>query len=162
MNKKGFTIVELLIVIVVIGLLASVSVVAYRGVAERAKYSAVKSDLSNTAKQLGLYKAENGQYPSIAMQDASFTISKEMYQTGRNNFYYCVNEDRSEYAIGAIVKGSSSGYSVRSGFVMTNGSIVENDTINNTIACQDVGGSNVVSTYGYDDNDTKSWRSWMK
>ena len=45
MIKKGFTIVELLIVIVVIAILAAISVVAYNGIQDRAKQSQIKSDL---------------------------------------------------------------------------------------------------------------------
>lgn len=45
-HKHGFTIVELLIVIVVIAILASISVVAYNGVQDRARRSAASSDLS--------------------------------------------------------------------------------------------------------------------
>lgn len=47
---RGFTIVELLIVIVVIAILAAISVVAYNGIQHRAKVSAVASMLKNTEK----------------------------------------------------------------------------------------------------------------
>ncbi len=47
----GFTIVELLIVIVVIAILAAISVVAYTGIQNRANDAAVKSDLANAAKK---------------------------------------------------------------------------------------------------------------
>jgi len=43
--QKGFTIVELLIVIVVIGILAAISIVAYSQVQERARVARAKSDV---------------------------------------------------------------------------------------------------------------------
>ena len=43
----GFTIVELLIVIVVIGILAAISIVAYTGIQDRARASKISSDLRN-------------------------------------------------------------------------------------------------------------------
>lgn len=49
-NQKGFTIVELLIVIVVIGILAAITLVAYNGIQNRAKASQYKSDAANIAK----------------------------------------------------------------------------------------------------------------
>lgn len=51
-RQKGFTIVELLIVIVVIAVLATISVVAYSGIQQRARDSQRKSDLAAIAKAL--------------------------------------------------------------------------------------------------------------
>jgi prepilin-type N-terminal cleavage/methylation domain-containing protein len=46
-NKKGFTIVELLVVIVVIAILATISVTAYNGIQNRANNTAIQSDVKN-------------------------------------------------------------------------------------------------------------------
>lgn len=62
-NSKGFTIVELLIVIVVIGILAAITVVAYNGIQQRAQFTQLKSDLASLNKAIQLYHAENGAYP---------------------------------------------------------------------------------------------------
>ncbi len=56
-STSGFTIVELLIVIVVIAILAAISVVAYTGVQTRARASAIASDLKATEKAFNAYKA---------------------------------------------------------------------------------------------------------
>ncbi|OYX41609.1 hypothetical protein B7Y94_04780 [Candidatus Saccharibacteria bacterium 32-49-12] len=65
MNKKsdGFTIVELLMVIVVIGILAAISVVAYNGVAAKARDSQRAQDIKTIAKALEVYYIDNGRYP---------------------------------------------------------------------------------------------------
>jgi len=68
MNNKpqsGFTIVELLVVIVVIGILAAITIVSYTGVTSRAKITVIQSDLSNSADQLKIYQATYGSYPTI-------------------------------------------------------------------------------------------------
>ena len=57
---KAFTIVELLIVIVVIAILASVSVVAYTGMQNRAKDAQRAQDLSSIYKALVMYDTANG------------------------------------------------------------------------------------------------------
>jgi len=63
-NRKAFTIVELLVVIVVIGILASITIVAFTGISSKAITAAVKSDLGNNATQLKLYNAIYGSYPT--------------------------------------------------------------------------------------------------
>lgn len=63
-NKKaGFTIVELLIVIVIIGILAAITIVAYNGVQARATFAAYRSDIDTINKAINLYYADNGAYP---------------------------------------------------------------------------------------------------
>lgn len=61
--NKGFTIVELLVVIVVIAILAAISIVAYAGIQERAKESVKKSDLQSAAKLIQMFGVENSHYP---------------------------------------------------------------------------------------------------
>lgn len=63
-NSKGFTIVELLIVIVVIGILAAITIVAFNGIQNRAKVATVTTDLSGTAKQLAIHEVDAGNYPA--------------------------------------------------------------------------------------------------
>ena len=63
-RTKGFTIVELLIVIVVIAVLAAITIVAYNGIQQRARDSQRKSDLSQIAKALHIYNVNNGNYIS--------------------------------------------------------------------------------------------------
>jgi len=59
----GFTIVELLIVIVVIGILATITVVAYNGIQTRAVNSKNVSEATQAVKLLESYKAANDTYP---------------------------------------------------------------------------------------------------
>ena len=62
-KQTGFTIVELLIVIVVIGILAAITIVAYNGVQVRARDNIRKSDLAAIVKAVELFKADNGEAP---------------------------------------------------------------------------------------------------
>lgn len=66
-NKgRGFTIVELLIVIVVIAILAAITIVAYNGIQNRAKTSSAQSAAVNLDKKVETYNALNSQYPNTA------------------------------------------------------------------------------------------------
>lgn len=72
-NKQGFTIVELLIVIVIIGILATITIVAYNGIQGRARDSARVSSMDSIKKSLELFYADNSYYPnSNQIQDATF------------------------------------------------------------------------------------------
>ena len=62
--RKGFTIVELLIVIVVIAILAAISIVAYNGIQQRGKDSKVQSMINSNAKKVLAYKTITGLYPT--------------------------------------------------------------------------------------------------
>ncbi|MBC7459380.1 prepilin-type N-terminal cleavage/methylation domain-containing protein [Candidatus Saccharibacteria bacterium] len=62
-RKQGFTIVELLIVIVVIGILAAITIVTFNGVQNNAKFAREKADMNAINKVILLYYADNGFYP---------------------------------------------------------------------------------------------------
>lgn len=61
---KGFTIVELLIVVVVIAILAAITIVSYNGITTRATLSALQADLSQNAKTIASYQILNNTYPA--------------------------------------------------------------------------------------------------
>lgn len=67
-NKKarasGFTIVELLIVVVIIAILAAITIVAYNGIQTKAKNSAAQSTLSTLNKKIMAYYHLKGSYPA--------------------------------------------------------------------------------------------------
>jgi len=62
-RQKGFTIVELLIVIVVIGILAAITIVAYNGIQQRGRDANRNSDMKAFTTAIELYKADIGNYP---------------------------------------------------------------------------------------------------
>jgi general secretion pathway protein G len=62
-SRSGFTIVELLIVIVVIGILAALSIIAFNGVRARAVEASVSSDLVTNLKKIKRFQIENNRWP---------------------------------------------------------------------------------------------------
>ena len=63
-THRGFTIVELLIVVVVIAILAAITIVAYTGIRQSAIRSSVASDLSSAVKTLQVFRVTNDRYPT--------------------------------------------------------------------------------------------------
>jgi len=74
-KQKGFTIVELLIVIVVIGVLAAITTVAYNGIQNRAKVSKSSADLKAISSALTQYYYANNKYPCF---DHAWDDTKEI------------------------------------------------------------------------------------
>ena len=64
LKQQGFTIVELLIVIVVIGILAAITIVAYNGIQNRGKAASAQAAANSLAKRAEIYNTENSQYPT--------------------------------------------------------------------------------------------------
>lgn len=82
-QRRGFTIVELLIVVVVIAILAAITIVAYNGITANAKESALKSDLTTAAKKLHVAKIEDGSFPGAK---PGFMSANLAYAGGGNAF----------------------------------------------------------------------------
>lgn len=113
-NKQhGFTIVELLIVIVVIGILAAIVIVAYNGVTSRASDNAVKSDLVNLAKEMEVYKATSSEarYPmnntELYAMNGGVRMSKSSYDVSNNNVVVCFQTNGTAYGILAASKSNN-------------------------------------------------------
>lgn len=65
-NRRAFTLIELLIVVAIIAILASIAMVNYSHATIRAKASALKNDLRITATALEAYVTDQGHYPPAA------------------------------------------------------------------------------------------------
>ena len=72
-KSKGFTIVELLIVIVVIGILATLVIVTFTGIQQKARDSKRKTDINALDSHVEAFYASYGFYPTLAdLQTSSF------------------------------------------------------------------------------------------
>jgi len=65
MRKKGFTLIELMLVVIIIGALVAMVVPRFAGRGEQAKAAAAKADIqANIATALKLYELDNGSFPT--------------------------------------------------------------------------------------------------
>lgn len=87
--RRGFTIVELLIVIVILATLTTVIIVAYNGITRQAMSAAAKSDLRNVDTAMQLERQETGSYPTALPDDftASNNINVTLPDSGSLPYY---------------------------------------------------------------------------
>ena len=74
LKQQGFTIVELLIVIVVIGILAALVITTFTGIQRKARDTERETDIKALHSQVEAYYAQNGGYP--ALSDINITTLK--------------------------------------------------------------------------------------
>lgn len=155
-RRQGFTIVELLIVIVVIGVLAAITIVAYNGVQGRANDVAVQSDLHNLADQFQLFYIKNGVYPvgGTDLATLSIRVSKNSYglnvlngtNAGKYDLLYCrISADGPDAfaLIGSSKSGNLFVYQSSTGQVAT---FTGTQSSSSTTMCQAVGINQTIGT----------------
>jgi prepilin-type N-terminal cleavage/methylation domain-containing protein len=90
-THPGFTLTELLIVIVVIAILAALTTIAFNGIQTRARASEASSALTQAKKKLELYKVDNNSYPTSAnLSAAGITDTDTTYQYTSDGTTYCL------------------------------------------------------------------------
>jgi len=81
----GFTLLELLVVMAIIGILAAIGIASYGTVQSKARDARRKSDLENVARALEMYYNDNGVYPSGNV-DGQIVVGVTEFQWGEDTF----------------------------------------------------------------------------
>lgn len=90
-QHSGFTIVELLIVIVVIGILAAIVIVAFNGIQKSASGASTRSDLGSAAKIMGQSNATTGAYPDVLPAQIKASPGVELRLVKRTGGYHGIS-----------------------------------------------------------------------
>lgn len=162
-KQRGFTIVELLIVIVVIGILAAITIVAFNGVQNRANDAAVQSDLRNAGIKVNEYIATNGSNPdNTQFYGLGIKVTRNAYgshyipssTTNEYNFLYC--RDTADTQRFLILAGTKSGKY----FVYRDGSVRDGvgPLSTHTASCQNNGITTTATSWGY---NAGTWNSGL-
>jgi len=91
-NFKGFTLVELLVVMSIIAILAALSIFALSGAREAARDTRRKSDLQSVAAALELYKADCNFYPS-SIPSSGTVFTGTACSMGANIYMQAIPDD---------------------------------------------------------------------
>jgi len=79
-DNRGFTLIEIMVVVVILGILAAVIIPNFLSRPDEAKVTKTKVDMKSIEEALGLFKLDNGFYPST---DQGLKALVEKPQTGR-------------------------------------------------------------------------------
>ena len=118
--KKGFTLVELLIVVAIIGVLATLLMANFIGIRQRARDAQRKADVRQVQSALEFYRSDQGSYPvSLPYCGSTFTggsppstyMQKLPCDPLGNTFYnsgsYKYTSGGSSYTLGACLENTA-------------------------------------------------------
>ncbi len=141
-KQTGFTIVELLIVIVVIAVLAAIVTVAYNGVTQKAKDSAAKSAAQSAAMKLATYAVDNSETFPASLAAAGVNDGNGV------TFQYSVNSTSNGYCVTAVANGTA--YYTGSNYGYTgssSGTVNENNPTSGACPGHTVTGAAAIKNY---------------
>lgn len=132
---KGFTIVELLIVVIVIGILAVITVVAYNGISQQSRVSGLKYTLHQMSKQMQVFYTQNNERYPTTLAAANITLPTEgvWIYNGGGSSGFCIsgtvdgNPYRVRNGLSSPEGGSCSGWmaagSCPTGYIVVPGNV---------------------------------------
>lgn len=158
-KQAGFSIIELLVVVIVIGILAAIVMLSYTGIQNGAHDSAVQSDLRQAADQIELFALDhNGDYAwsEATLSTADISATKNSYSTNQNSFLYCANN------VGYSSPRFSLGATSKSGKIYYYSSMNERvqQITSGSLTCANMGFTPAWTTTGYSSGG--GWQSWVK
>jgi len=120
-GKRGFTMIELLVVATIIVLMSTIGLVSYRSAAQNARDGRRKSDMEAVRAALVLYRSDNGTYPSGSnfgsmldtLQAADYFSDQDVEDPQEGNPDYTYSSDGSTFTVCATLEeGSGTPYCV--------------------------------------------------
>ncbi len=139
LTKKGFTLIEILVVVLIIGILAAIAVPKYQIAVLKSKLSRAKQTVSDIEQAGNLYYLQNGTYPTKFIEldfankfSSNGVIKTEDYECwiSKNNDIRCFID--SQYGVSYL-------YNFAKKEAMCRAQSIDKTDINNKLCQQDTG-----------------------
>jgi len=112
-RAQGYTVLEVLIVIVVIAILSAIFAVTYNGIQQRAKVNVAQADMRSVGQQTEVFRVQNKRSPISAMDFSEILKNASVYDSTRTeDKSYAICADAGGYAFVAwnpIIQGYKNG-----------------------------------------------------
>ena len=168
-KRSGFTIVELLIVVVVIAILAAITIVAYNGIQNRTHDSAIQAELRSFGQKATAYYHENNNtfpaanaagFGTLGLKATQSSHGAHFVSGGNNyNLLYCYDSTTGNVA---FIAGSKSGKV----YAYTSSGVAETSWGSGSLGTCNAHGININATgnhyWLYGHGGTNTWISWVR
>lgn len=159
-RKRGFTIVEMIIIITVMGILALITILTYSGIQQRSRVVTSQAEMRQVAQTSELFRVKYDRTPASAVDFSTILKDSKLYdstRTASKSFAICA--DASGYAFVAwnpVIQGYKNGellylYSSDGGqrlFQLTNSSLSSNNQLDKI--CDQVYDTSVFDAWTFD------------
>lgn len=158
-NHRGFTVVEVLVVIVVIGILTAIVLVTYNGIQDRARLNVAQVDMRSVGQAAEVFRVQNKRSPVSAADFSEVLKNANVYSSTRTtDKSYAICADTNGYAFVAwnpIVQTYKNGdtlylYAAGEGpqiYELTNSSLSSNNQLDKL--CDMVYGTSTYDAWTY-------------
>lgn len=167
LKKAAFTVAEIALVATIIGILAAIILLGYRGVVNNANDRSVQADLQKIDDAMKQFNLDNnGIYPQNTTQLATLRlkVAPGSYTlTNRANLYFCANSAFTEYAVVAMSR-SGNRFVVKSESGISNytgGAVWDSGSGNWATTCSSVNAAYAPLTGNLTGLVNTTWSSWI-